>query len=167
MIVRRAREEDALAISRVRVATWLSTYRGMMPDSMLDSLDAEKGAEGWRKAARSPETGLWVAETDEEGVIGFACSGKKREETAPGDGKVYAIYVLKEKQGKGAGRELLRSSFSWLREQGHSSCVIWVLTENHASRNFYESMGGKLEVEKQALTFAGFSLEHSAYVWKF
>jgi hypothetical protein len=39
MVIREARLDDALAIARVHVDTWLSTYRGIVPEDYLARLD--------------------------------------------------------------------------------------------------------------------------------
>lgn len=38
MILREARLDDASAIARVHVDTWLSTYRGIVPEEYLSKL---------------------------------------------------------------------------------------------------------------------------------
>ena len=47
-LIRRARAEDAAGIAQVHVASWRSTYPGMVPDSYLIGLSTEAYAERWR-----------------------------------------------------------------------------------------------------------------------
>jgi hypothetical protein len=45
--IRRARPADAPAIARVRIDSWRSTYRGIMPDAYLDGMQVEASTALW------------------------------------------------------------------------------------------------------------------------
>ena len=49
-IIRDATLDDALGIAQVHVTTWKSGYRGLVPDSRLESLSVPLRAERWRKS---------------------------------------------------------------------------------------------------------------------
>jgi hypothetical protein len=42
---RRATANDAAAIAALRVDSWRTTYRGVMPDAYLDGMRADESAE--------------------------------------------------------------------------------------------------------------------------
>ncbi|HEX7041129.1 MAG TPA: hypothetical protein VF202_13505 [Trueperaceae bacterium] len=44
MLIRAAKPEDALAIGRVHVDPWRTTYRGLLPDAVLAALSVEQRA---------------------------------------------------------------------------------------------------------------------------
>ncbi|EKP95233.1 GNAT family N-acetyltransferase [Thermaerobacter subterraneus] len=46
--IRRAMPADAAGIARVQVATWRSTYRGVIPDAYLDAMEEEPRARWWQ-----------------------------------------------------------------------------------------------------------------------
>ena len=48
MTVRRAEPSDAGAIAEVRVSSWRSAYRGLLPDSLLDALSVPDIASRWK-----------------------------------------------------------------------------------------------------------------------
>ena len=48
--IRRARPMDAAAIGAVHVATWRSTYAGVLPDAYLASLSSVRHAAGYEQA---------------------------------------------------------------------------------------------------------------------
>ena len=52
-LVRQAEIGDAAAIARVHVASWRTTYRGLLPDEFLDSLDEGRYTERWLRSQRS------------------------------------------------------------------------------------------------------------------
>lgn len=48
-MLRLATVDDASAIGHVHVESWRSTYRGLMPDAVLDKLLVEQRTNFWRK----------------------------------------------------------------------------------------------------------------------
>ena len=59
------------------------------------------------------------------------------------DAEIYSLYLLREAQGRGIGRALLRVVAAVLQQRGFKSVGLWVLERNR-SRGFYESCGGRL-----------------------
>jgi GNAT superfamily N-acetyltransferase len=162
--VRRALVDDADAIERVRTDTWRDTYRGLLPDNLLDGL----GHDGTRRraamAAMPPAQFALVAETDGV-VVGFCLGGPSRSSNDPFRGEVYAIYVVPEHQGRGAGRLLLEAAATELVGRGFPSMIIWVLRENAPSRRFYERMGG-VHVRDEERELDGVRINESGYGWE-
>jgi ribosomal protein S18 acetylase RimI-like enzyme len=163
VIVRRARVEDADAIERVRTDTWRETYRGLMPDSLLDRLGYDATRRRALIAALPPTQFVLVAE-DGGAVVGFCMGGPSRSLDDPFRGEVYAIYVLPEYHGRGLGRELLHTAAKELVDRGLDSMIIWVLRENAPSRGFYERMGGAW-IRDEERELDGVRVTESAYSW--
>jgi ribosomal protein S18 acetylase RimI-like enzyme len=163
--IRRAVADDATAIASVRVDTWRSAYRGLLPDALLDGLDPADGA-GWRRGLESLDPTRVAHVADLDGVVvGFATGGRARAAAPPGHaGEIYALYVRDAHQGNGIGRRLLRASAAGLVERGLVPIVIWTLFDNPASRGFYEALGGKVIGEKRE-AFEGYLLHEVAYGW--
>jgi len=64
MPIRAARFEDAQQIAEVHVASWQVAYRGILSDSLLDSLSVEAWTEQWqerlsRRRNDEPGLGAW------------------------------------------------------------------------------------------------------------
>jgi GNAT superfamily N-acetyltransferase len=163
--IRRGTPDDAPAIASVRVDTWRSAYRGLLPDALLDGLDTTTITASWRRGLETidPTRVAYVAEVDHE-VIGFASGGRARHANRAYPGEVYALYVRDAHQGKGIGRALLRASTEELAARGLTPIVIWTLFANPASRRFYESLGGTVIGEKRE-PFDGYELHEVAYGW--
>jgi ribosomal protein S18 acetylase RimI-like enzyme len=160
--VRRATIEDAEAIARVHVASWRTTYSGLVPQAYLDALDVPHFTELWREWIGSNAAHLFVAETNGE-VCGFVSGGALREPLAGIDAEVYAIYLLQSAQGRGIGRRLMRQLVDALRSEGVRGVAVWVLAANPA-RGFYEHLGGAQAAAKP-LNIGGADLIEIAFVW--
>jgi len=143
--LREATIEDVRGIAAVHVEGWQTTYRGLLPDTYLDSLTIESRAEFWTRPLTTRPTGwhMLVAEKDEE-IVGFACGSAEWGEPRPGcDGHVNAIYVRSDLRGRKIGTRLLAALFARLAEDGRNSISLWVLEGNEASEAFYRARGAE------------------------
>ena len=163
MEIRCAAMPDASGIAKVHVDSWKTTYEGIVPDEFLQSLCYEERERRWRQAI--PEGHVWVAADASGKVAGFASAGRERSGSYPGyDGELYAIYILKEYQGKGIGKKLVQAAADWLIEQGMTSMTVLVLEDNPAV-SFYEALGGTYLADLQA-EIGGKLMNERVYGWK-
>src|SRR5690606_1872462 len=88
VIVRKALPADASGIARVHVDSWRTTYRGIIPDSVLDNLSVEKRENHWKQDLRQGKNWTFVAENTEGEIVGFACSGPERTQAYGYDGEL-------------------------------------------------------------------------------
>jgi ribosomal protein S18 acetylase RimI-like enzyme len=163
-MIRTATVGDAPAIARVHVASWLSTYRGLLPDDFLESLSETNYTGRWRRVISEGTSKVAVAQDGAE-VVGFASGGRERAGEKGYDGELYAIYVLDAAQRRGFGRELVRAMVEGLRELGLGNMIIWVLRDNRPAREFYERLGGAY-VRAQPITIGSATLEEVSYGWR-
>lgn len=151
MKVRAAVVDDAPALGRVMVNSWLSAHRGQMPDAAwrkrVDEWTPDVSARAWVRAFTERADGnaardvLLVAE-DDAGVLSALVSGTAADDDASGSiAEIGALYVLPERRGQGIGGSLLRAAASELAKVGFSALHIGVLTANLPARGFYEAMG--------------------------
>ena len=165
MIIREANESDAEAIASVHVDVWQTTYRGIVPDNYLASLDREKKARSWRQMlAERGNNFAFVAETEDGRIVGFASAGKNQDSGEDFAGELYTIYLLESYQRRGIGKLLFRAVAKRFAEQKVSSIMLWVLAEN-SFRAFYESLGGERVYEKK-IFIGEVPLTEVAYGWK-
>lgn len=164
--IRLARPEDAPAIARVHVAVWHATYRGVLPDEMIDQISVEQREAMWSDilTAYTETHPVLVAEDFGIGICGFGNGGPLRGESVPGyDAEFKTLYLLPAYQRRGIGRAMLGRLAALLRERGHASAIVWVLATNPAC-GFYEAMGGVLCAERVAED-EGESVADLAYGW--
>jgi ribosomal protein S18 acetylase RimI-like enzyme len=166
MIVREARIEDARAIAVVHVNTWKTAYRGIVPDSHLDSLLYEKAERTWACAISDPgkRSILRVVEDESGSIVGFAAGGAERTGKYGFSGELYAIYVLPDCQRDGVGHLLVESLASELLRRDMTSMLVWAFKANVPARMFYKGLGGQY-VDTKIVSIGGADLEEVAYGW--
>jgi GNAT superfamily N-acetyltransferase len=165
MRIREADLTDVAAIAKVHVASWRTTYRGIVPDEHLDRLSHEWSERALRNLLSAGCTRfVYIAEDAGGKVVGFACGGPERGGDAVYKGELYGIYLLEEYQRKGIGRRLTATVAGRLLEEGFESMLVWVLADN-PSRPFYEALGGEQLYEEQTI-IEGVTLVKVAYGWQ-
>jgi len=168
-MVRQAKREDSAAIARVHVATWRTTYRGLLPDDFLASLSEEHYTERWTRVIGEGSSRVFVVDEQRPGsdpeIVGFASCGRERAEERSYAGELYAIYVLDGAQRHGHGRELVRAAAGALKEMKLGDMIVWVLRDNAPARRFYERLGGEY-VRSQPITIGTSTLEEVSYGWR-
>ena len=144
--IREARPTDADAIARVQVETWHTTFRDSLPRDFLAGITLEARRPRWdeelNQTART--SFVFVAETDDGRVVGFASCGPERDGDAEFDGEFYAVYILEDFQRARVGHALTLAVVERLIAAGFRSMLVWALEVNDAGRRFYEKLGGRL-----------------------
>lgn len=147
-MIRWASVADAEGMARVHVGSWEATYRGLMPDAVIDRLTVEVRTAAWTTALSDPEprTAAFVAEHGGE-LVGLSWVGPTRDQDLDAEkvGEVLALYVLADHWGHGHGKNLMVRSLDWLRSDGFSAAMLWVLDANKIGRTFYERGGWRLD----------------------
>ncbi len=165
MVIRPAKISDSSGIAMVNVDAWKSTYKGIISDEYLDNLSYEKREQAIRQIINTADDKkfIFVAENIDGRIIGFASFGKYRENDNDINGELYAIYILKEFQGKGTGKLLYRCAMQKLKESSLFPVIIWVLDENSQARKFYESMGAA-KVKERFIHIGNQEIKELAYI---
>jgi len=126
-------------MARVHVRCWQETYRGLMPDEVLDDPGFPAARERMWTAAltdeRYRENRAAVAVRDDE-LIGIAMSGPPEDVTAPWTRQLDLLYVYAADHGTGAGQALLEAVID-----PTESAVLWVADPNPRAQAFYRKHG--------------------------
>lgn len=161
MKVRKAVLSDARGIAKVHVDSWITTYKGIIPDEFLNNLTYESREQLWKK--NIPIGNVFVAENQGR-IVGFSSGGKERSGKYQGfDGELSSVYILKEYQGKGIGRLLVEPIIAELEKMDIHAMLVLVLKDNN-SRLFYEALGGKI-IDTVEIEIAGKTLIELVYGW--
>ena len=164
--VRRATAGDAPAIARVRIDSWRSTYRGLIPDAYLDAMQVEASTALWdRVLTAGPNTTcVFVAEHGTD-VVGFSCGAPLQPAKHGFDAELTAVYLRREFQRAGLGRRLVGAVVKAQHAQAATGLLTWVIAGNRGARAFYEGLGGELIVE-QPFQWDGMDLAEAGYGWR-
>lgn len=165
MNIRPATPNDIPSIARIQVESWQNTYRGLISDEYLDSLQPEDRIERWKQrlVGRVFNEFVYVAEDAGGDVVGFATGGPEHTGHPTYKGELWALHISKAYQGMGIGRQLFFTVAKRLQEQGYTNMMLWVLTGNPA-RQFYEKLGGTLVLDRIEEGPAG-DIDEVAYGW--
>ena len=162
--VREAVVDDAEGIARVHTDSWQTSYRGILPDTVLDRIDVGQRADSRRKILRDRSVFQLVAYDVTHGdIVGFCDAGASRRHV-PFAGEVYAIYLAHRAKRHGLGHEMFERVQAWLVAQDMRSMIVWVLENNHHARRFYEAEGGKQSSRVQSRV-GGYPVVELSYVW--
>ncbi|HET9626844.1 MAG TPA: GNAT family N-acetyltransferase [Kofleriaceae bacterium] len=162
--IRPAQLSDAEGIARAHTASWRTSYRGILPDAVLDRIDVDQRASSWQRtiADRSVLT-LVAYDTTHHDIVGLCDAGRNRGPT-PHAAEIYRLYFEHHARRHGLGTEMFERVVAWLHTQGMRSLAIWVLDTNHHARRFYEALGGK-PGPRVASRVQSFPVIEQAYVW--
>lgn len=166
MRIREAHPDDAPLVNEVQIASWRTTYAGIVPAPYLAGLSSRFKESWWRDilAADLPGSCCFVAETESGDIVGFAGGGPERQGNRRYRSELRYIYLLEEHHRRGLGRRLIAAvSWSFLRD-GLSSMLTWVLEENSAACRFYESLGGD-RIGWRSTVIGGKELVELCYAW--
>lgn len=137
--VRAARLEDAAAMARMHMRSWRETYRGVMPDRVLDDPGLVPARERFWIAVLSDErfraSRAAVAERD-GAIIGVALAGPATDAAASAATHLYVLYVLAAEHGRGVGAALLDAVVA-----PGEAATLWVADPNPRAQAFYRKHG--------------------------
>lgn len=159
--IRVAEVRDAAAIAHVHVQSWLTTYKDILAESYLATLNETERVPLWGDwLAR--DILVFVAEVDGE-VVGFAGGGAIREPLQPYDSELYTLYLLQEAQGRGIGKDLLRTLMRTLVQRSYRGMLVWVLESNPAVQFYLKAGAG--HITSKPIEIGGVQLSELALGW--
>lgn len=174
---------DAAAVARVYIASWRSSYQGIIPASVLRDMDQVRETIYWRRVL-AKGSGAVVACVGHS-IVGFITFGPARDQrrastqnavrslAAPTTddaramlnpcAEVFTVYLLDAHKHHGLGRRMMAAAAEQMLADGYSSACVWVLRDNPA-RGFYERLGGEFGADKTIIV-SGAPLRVVSYVW--
>ena len=162
-MIRKAKLDDATGIAKVSVDSWRTTYKDIIPDDFLNKLSYEQRTASWQENIVREDNYVIVAENSDGQIVGFADAWKRETNVVENACDLTSIYLLKEYQGLGIGKMLLKNLFAHFKQVGYSKIFVEVLEDNK-TRYFYEYYGAKLVKEVQ-IQIGGKILNELVYEW--
>lgn len=162
--IRDATRDDIETIAQIQTEGWRDSYRGIMPDALLDGPLLESHVRLWTRifdAGSEPEP--FLAEADGH-AAGFLSAGSVRGSNLDYDVEVYAIYIRSAYRRRGVGLRLMAHTARTALARGKRTLMLWTLEANNRARRFYTGLGGAA-VGREIHRFDGISLPEIAYGW--
>ena len=149
--VRPATSEDVEAIAALHVAGYESTYRGMVPDAVIDSRPIELRRRVWGERLAAPGQREFVLVAELEGEIAGFSSGRVATAEEGGDGERIGcwenLYLRPDVVGSAnslkVGFALHQATLDGLAACGFDEAVNFVIEGNDRARRFFEAVGWK------------------------
>lgn len=151
--VRTPEPTDAAAMARVHVDTWSETYRGIMPDELLDDPDLiDRRQRMWTQilAEAAPTKFTCAVAESEARLVGIAMSGPPENVGSANDGTeheqnraarpeerhLYVLYAYRAMHGTNVGQDLLDAVID-----PSVTTALWVADPNPRAQAFYSKNG--------------------------
>ena len=131
-----AKTSDAAIISALRQRIWDTTYRGIYPDAVIDDFDYDRHQQRDRKKIEDPSFTVYLIKSGDEEIGYFMF-----QHTGSGVW-LRSLYVLREYQHRGLGKQAFAILEDYCREKGISRFACDCSPHNENAMRFYQSMGG-------------------------
>jgi ribosomal protein S18 acetylase RimI-like enzyme len=142
---RAAWADDAPAIAAVQVRAWRTSYDGLLPREVLDGLDPEQIAAGWRDAlARPPDARNRVLVALARNLVtGFVVTGPATDPDLDPvvDGELSDLTVDPHQRAQGHGSRLMQAGADTLRADRFARAVTWLAAADDDQREFFTAAG--------------------------
>ena len=138
--IRKAVLKDAAEIANVHINSWKEVYKGLFPQSFLNEhhLFFKSRYKHWKMAVIDESQFTFVAQCENDGVVGFINGADGRDDELKNYGEVWCIYLLKKYHRQKIGFRLLKTFFDLQLKLGKKQGYLWILENNPTTRFFKE-----------------------------
>ena len=143
-LIRLANKNDCDNLSRLKQQIWGETYRGIYSDEKIDNFDYQKNSEKFLNIINNPAIDLYVVE-DNNRLVGYMDCGNPYRPYKEYKQEIGLLYLLKEYQKKGIGKELFNIAVSKIKDNGYNEFFVCCNKYNTNAQEFYKKMGGVVD----------------------
>ncbi|MBM6818903.1 MULTISPECIES: GNAT family N-acetyltransferase [Clostridia] len=143
MEIRIASYEDCRSLALLKRIVWETTYRGIYPDEKIDKYDVDLNENKFKNMIKEQSQRLFVILSDSK-IIGYISCGKIMGAFDKHTHDIGLLYLLKEYQGKGIGRQMFEFAKKELKNQGITEFIVSCNKYNIPAQQFYKKMGGQI-----------------------
>ena len=131
-----AKASDAAVISTLRQRIWDTTYRGIYPDAVIDDFNYDWHQQRDLKKISDPSFTVYLIKYGSENIGYFIF------QHAGAGVCLHSLYVLREYQHRGIGKQAFSVLKDYCRENGISRFTCGCHPDNENAMRFYQQMGG-------------------------
>ena len=140
-IIRLANENDCKELSELKHQVWTETYRGIYSDDKIDNFNYLKNEKSFFDLINNKSIDLYIVE-DQNRIVGYMSCGTPLRPYKDYKQDVGLLYLLKEYQKKGIGKDLFNIACKSIKENGYKKFFISCNKYNTPAQAFYKKMGG-------------------------
>lgn len=142
-VIRKMNKEDCKDVTCVITIAWNETYRGIVPDEILDNMylnEEERTNKSYNKFNQNVNH-QFVLEVDDK-IVGYMKVGIADDKEYDNCGEIHAIYIINKYKGYGYGRKMFEKGIEEIKNMGCDKMIIGCLLGNRTNE-FYKHLGGK------------------------
>jgi ribosomal protein S18 acetylase RimI-like enzyme len=138
--IRPANINDAASIASIGYSCFQDTYKGLVSEEFLQSIDLEKQIERAETTIKQGGS-ILMATDDKHYAVGYCAFGSTRETLHPRENEIYSLFISKRARGSGLGTILLYEAERIFPVA--KPVMVRILRGNTLARNFFEGNGFK------------------------
>ena len=131
-----AKASDAVTIGTLRQRIWDTTYRGIYPDAVIDEFDYGRHQQRDLQKISSPSFTVYLIKYGDEDI------GYLIFQDADTRVWLHSLYVLREYQHRGIGKQAFSILKNYCKEKGINRFACDCSPHNENAMRFYQRMGG-------------------------
>ncbi len=147
IIIRDVDINDLEEIIDIQISSWRASYKGIIDDIILDSMDKDKMVE---RIKTNYQNGKFIVAINNNRVVGYCRYSLDNSYSIeyPVDCEITALYIKPELKYNGIGTKLFNYVVNEFINMNKKKMIIWCLKDNYPSIKFYQKMGGVITYSK-------------------
>ena len=141
--IHEAEIKDCYEMAIIKRDVWNTTYKGIYPDAKLNEMDIEKDKARFEKIITNPATSVFIAKNNQK-ICGYMSCGEPWRPFLDYKQEIGSLYLLKEYQKQGIGKELFLVGRKKIAQNGYDKFFVSCNKYNLNAIEFYKKMGGKI-----------------------
>ncbi|EGC30047.1 hypothetical protein DICPUDRAFT_83983 [Dictyostelium purpureum] len=163
------KEQDISELSILYIDSWLRTYKNIIPDGFLETLNYDMAEKKWIKFLKEEKDSFaYVAidkTNDKEVICGLSIC--KRDDELEYSGLLYSLHVQNGYKGKGIGKNLIKVSAKHFKDHLNlNSLLLWVVDGNANALAVYTKLGAKVLKHQIEVYYSNIETHETCLIWE-
>lgn len=143
-MIRSAVPTDAPILADILILNWQTAFRGIVDQSVLDSLDQDQLTTRFEGQIRSHDPFILVATSDNRPVGYVVWTENPRDPAWPHQNSITQLFVHPSHHGNHLGTNLLKAIAKEATNRGHQGMMIGAFPKNTRAIALYQRLGAVL-----------------------
>lgn len=139
--IRKVQPGDEAHLAYIQTESWKAAFQDILSEEILQKTTVINRATAMYQQLLDEHIGNgYILEVNGTPHC-IAWWDKSREEDMPRYAELICIHSLQNNWGKGYGTKMMETVLGDMKAAGYTKVMLWVFTDNHRARNFYEAHG--------------------------